>query len=333
MPVWDFAAWSHLGGSVVQAAQLCSRVIYGSAAGFEDSTPTELPTIGCADPTAADVDKDGWVDIVFSNRYRGGDGGLPNPADYYNDSYIYWGGPEGFSVDRRTGVPTIGAARSRVVDLDGDGFNELVFANGVLSFISSRSYIYWGSESGFSEDRRSEFPSQFPEGLAVADIDDNGELDILVTSWICAFCEGNFIYWGIEGASYGEGNRTTIEGAVGGTDAQIADIDNDGDVDIVIANGGIGSTVSWIYYGSDAGWPEAARIELPATSASEAGVGDLDGNGYLDVVFASHYSPGDGQPEVSQIYWGDEGGLSADNCTELPTVHAAGMKIVGLPAP
>jgi hypothetical protein len=29
VPVWDFAAWSHLGGGIVQAAQLCSRVIYG----------------------------------------------------------------------------------------------------------------------------------------------------------------------------------------------------------------------------------------------------------------------------------------------------------------
>ena len=307
-----------------------SRVIYGTAEGFDDDNPVELPTIGCADPTAADVDKDGWVDIIFSNRYRGGGGGFPSPGDYYNDSYIYWGSAEGFSVDRRTGIPTIGAARSRVADLNEDGFNDIVFANGVLSLISSRSYIYWGSETGFSEDRRAELPSEFPEGLTVYDINDDSHLDILVTSWMCTFCEGNFIYWGSESARYGEANRAVIEGAVGATDAQIAHVDDDGFIDLVIANGAFGSQVSWIYYGSDAGWVEDNRLELPATAASEAGVGDLDEDGYLDVVFASHYAPSEGQPEVSQIYWGSESGISSDNATELPTVHAAGMKIVGL---
>jgi hypothetical protein len=68
---------------------------------------------------------------------------------------------------------------------------------------------------------------------------------------------------------------------------------------------------------------------IPATAASEAGVADLNGDGFLDVVFASHYPPTEESPQVSQIYWGSAIGFNAANVTELPTEHAAGMKIIG----
>ncbi len=306
-----------------------SLVYYNSAAGFADD-PVELPTIGCSDPTAADVDDDGWIDIVFSNRFAGG---MPTPENYENDSYVYWGGAAGFSEAYRMELPTIGAARSRVRDLDGDGYQDLVFINGVMEiFFVNESYIYWGSADGWSDGDRSALPSVFPEGMAAEDLDGDGDIDLLFTTWMCfLYCgESSMIYWNDNG--FDSGNRTQLAEVEGATDIQVADLDADGHVDLVVSNGGVDllgqfAEESWIYWGPsfDAG----QRTTLFSTAASEAGVRDLDGDGLLDLVIASHYGPSDGGDEVSQIYWGTATGYSESDMSEVPTQHAAGMTIVG----
>ena len=96
--------------------EIDSLVYYGSAVGYEETNRVGLPTIGCSDPTAADVDGDGWIDIVFSNRFSGG---VPTPDAYDNDSYVYWGSPTGFDAANRLELPTMGAARSRVPSARG----------------------------------------------------------------------------------------------------------------------------------------------------------------------------------------------------------------------
>jgi hypothetical protein len=306
-----------------------SLVYYNSASGFADD-PIELPTIGCSDPTVADVDSDGWTDIVFSNRFAGG---LPTPDNYENDSYVYWGGASGFSEAYRMELPTIGAARSRVRDLDADGYQDLVFINGVMDvFFINESYIYWGSADGWSEGDRDELTSVFPEGMAAEDLDGDGDIDLLFTTWMCLlYCgDSSMIYWNDNG--FDNGNRTELAEAVGATDIQVADLDDDGHVDLVVSNGGVDllgafAEESWIYWGPafDAG----QRTTLFSTAASEAGVQDLDGDGLLDIVIASHYGPSDGGDEVSQIYWGTASGYSESDMSELPTQHAAGMTVVG----
>ena len=312
--------------------EIDSLVYYNSATGFDEANRTELPTIGCSDPTVADVDQDGWLDVVFSNRYRGG---FPSPDTYSNDSTIYWGGAAGFSVADSHGLPTVGAARSRVADLDGDGHMDLVFANGVTElFFMNESFVYWGSNGGWSEGDRTELVSIFPEGLAVEDLDGDGDLDVFLTSWMCLiYCDdASRIYW--NDGNGGFPDSTHLLESTGGVDAQAADLNGDGHIDMLIANGGVDvlggfATVSYIYWGSANGLSDDERQEIPTTAASECGIEDLDGDGWLDIVCASHYEPDDGGPQVSQIYWNAAGTFDETNLTELPTQHAAGMTIVG----
>jgi hypothetical protein len=303
-----------------------SLVYYGGPDGFSTDRRVALPTIGCADPTIGDVDADGWPDIVFSNRYRGGEVEL---ASYQNDSYVYWGGPDGFSEERRLDLPTVGAARSRVADLNGDGFSDVVFASGILDILGhTESVVYWGSDGGLGATSRA-LPSSFAEGLAVDDLDGDGALDVLLTSWMClSGCDvANLIYWGDDLKE-----TTQLDGIGGAVDAQVADLNGDGWPDLVLANGAVDwsgnfATESWVYLGGEGGFSK--HLSLPATAASSAGIADLDGDGQLDIVFASHYEPAEGGPQVSQIYWGQDGSFDAERLTELPTQHAAGMIIVG----
>lgn len=316
--------------------EIDSLVYYGGASGYSPDKLTKLPTIGCSDPTIADVDGDTWLDIVFSNRFKGG---LPIKSNYENDSYVYWGGEQGFKPENRMALPTIGAARSRVADLDGNGHNDIVFINGVTDlFFVSESYIYWGSQGGWSANDRDELPSAFPEGLAVGLVDQDEHLDVIISSWMCTLScgKGNRIFWGSDDGPNGD-NSAQIGGAVGVTDIQIADLNGDGDNDLLLSNGEAGlfafADESFIYWGPS--FAEDSRLTLPSTAASEGAVEDLDGDGHLDIVIASHYEPDGGGAEVSQIYWGSAGDYTPASLTELPTQHAAGMKVVGhvVPSP
>ena len=313
-----------------------SLIVYGDAGGYSLGRRTALPTLGAADPTVADVDGDGWLDVIFCNRYRGSagsGGGMPNADDYHNDSVVYLGGPEGYDPARSIALPTIGAARSRVADLDADGHPDLIFAHGVLALISRESWVYWGAADGFDPARRTALPSNFAEGLAVADLNGDASLDVLLTSWMCLGCEGNTIYWGSGGRDLGPARSTELPGVVGATDAQVADLNGDGHQDLVLANGAVGlegyALHSWVWYGSEQGFAPERRMELPVVSASAAAVADLNGDGRLDVVFASHYAAEEGGPQESPVYWGGADGLRPEARTLLPTRHAAGVIVVG----
>ena len=92
-----------------------------------------------------------------------------------------------------------------IQDLNVDGRPDIVIANtnnGTVGDLDS--FVYWGSDDGFTPRNRSEVPSIFAGRPAAADFDKDGILDLVFAnggSFVLhpgdeAFERGSFIYWG-----------------------------------------------------------------------------------------------------------------------------------------
>jgi fibronectin type 3 domain-containing protein len=139
-----------------------SFIYYGSSGGFSTDNRTELPTMGASSNSIADLNNDGYPDIVFCSYY--------DEKTYDQDSYIYWGSAKGYSSSDRTGIPTCGAMGCAIGDLNNDSYLELVFSchQNDMS-LNINSIIYWGSQDGYSSLNTTELPTSGAYGVVVSD--------------------------------------------------------------------------------------------------------------------------------------------------------------------
>ena len=123
---------------------------------------------------AADFDGDGWLDLFVSQIIGA-------------HSFIFWGGPEGFSADRVSVLLTDGVASANAADLDGDGYLDLILSCHMSTRKTHRmeSYvtIYWGGPDGYSEQRKLQLPATCANSVTVGDYRGRGMLDIFATSY------------------------------------------------------------------------------------------------------------------------------------------------------
>ncbi len=223
---------------------------------------TRLPTSGGGRSKIADLNLDGFLDIVicnFQHNYR-----TDQPA------YIYWGGPEGFQPAHRTDLPAYLAGGLAVGDLNGDSLPDVVLANhgserGERSGFRQHleSYIYWGNLNGFSTERRTSLPTISATDVASGDFNGDQHPDL-------AFLNHNsqeqslYLYWGDGQGNFSEDRRQVLsrtdlqvgerprgwEGARQGMKTLLAARVNPDTVsDLVVA----GSEKAILYYGSTGG--------------------------------------------------------------------------------
>ncbi|HZQ21645.1 MAG TPA: VCBS repeat-containing protein [Terriglobales bacterium] len=307
--------------------------VYWNDSKFDVKHRTELPADGGSGGTITDLNNDGIPDVVIANSFNGTRTEL--------QSFIYWGSTEGYSSKNRTGLPTVDATAVAAADLNGDGHVDLVFASGGSSYQFNRqggdqtflrpySDIYWGSGSGFSSKHTSALPTFNAGDVKIADLNHDGYPDILfaMRGEAGKNC-GVFIYWASK-QGYSEANRTYLPG-VGTAAVAVADLNGDGLPDVLLANEGPTRSgfpvTSYIYWGTRLGYSVMNRTELPTQGARDVKVGDLNGDGFPDIVFANR------EGGASFIYWGQaglRGGYSPSRRSAIPTLRASHCAIFDL---
>ncbi|MDZ7377219.1 MAG: VCBS repeat-containing protein, partial [candidate division KSB1 bacterium] len=296
----------------------------------------EFETHTAKDLVIRDFNNDGYNDVFFTNHEHSLTGD-PNRANRLIDSYVYFGSANGFSNDHRQSLQTIGAWGANAADLNYDGWIDLLVCNFQEHYsYEVPSFIYWNGPDGFQLTRRTCLYEHGAQGNAIADFDGDGHLDILITSMMGnsrGDYDPNYLYFGNEQGLYSFENRIELPGREAYEQA-FADLDDDGQVDILIVNRGETTRLAnevWIYWNQENRFHPWRITGLPAYGGIGAEVADLDRDGYLDIIISnsdSKQKSPDGKPiPGSFIYWGDSGGWSVTERTELPIVETRAIAV------
>ena len=234
-----------------------------------------------------DANGDGWLDVLFANGngYRSAGGALA-PTLLINHTVL--GGPITFVDETAARLPPgyVQQAKSLTVcDVDGDGDTDVVFAN---AFGNAPGLLINDGTGHFTNEAAARFPplSLNSFGAGFGDVDGDGDGDLVLSD------EGPNTFGSPGGkvrlllndgtGHFSDGSaQLNAVNKIGAQNAQLVDIDNDFDLDLVVDGKSVGQQ---LYVNDGTGHFSLDTTTLPAGSAGTYATdfADLDNDTGLD---------------------------------------------------
>ena len=337
------SAYTYQGGPTTVATASTIVPIQGQNAGDQ---------FGYGVASAGDVNGDGYSDVIIgANGYVGGLSGTNLGA-----FYLYLGGPSGLSTTPAGGTPfsgpgfnaNFGMSVASAGDVNGDGYGDVVI--GGYGYVNGGdgntgiAYVFFGSSIGLQTGTPQIInnpvgpdPDSF-FGYSVAgigDINADGYGDVAISA-----PEENL------GGNTGQGQVYIYQGSASGlvtaspsiittptpggftyfgySVSAAGDVNGDGYSDVVVGSAP-NANAAYVFLGSKTGIANAAAPSYSLSGAggytnfgeSVAGAGDVNGDGYSDVLVGE---PGNGAGSVALFLGGATGGdLASNNPTTVFT--------------
>ena len=329
------------GYDVVSADQGIVCIYHGSAVGLAaGANPVPNLTInsigystntGWSVSRAGDVNGDGYSDLVVGD-WRGQVAG--GPAEE-GSVLVYHGSAAGLAsipatiLESNQAQALFGRSVSTAGDVNGDGYADIIVGAVTATYgqsLEGAAFLYLGSPAGISTTYLLRYELNLVGGNmgesvhTAGDVNGDGYSDMIVG---VKLSDRAVIY---HGGAYNVATTPTatrysgLSGArLGAAVADAGDINGDGYTDAVFgapnaSNGQAGEGLAYVHYGSTNGLSAAPNLTLEANVAgasfgySVSSAGDVNGDGYADVIVGAPNSSGTGR---AYVYMGSAGGLSA----------------------
>ncbi len=292
------------------------RLFHGGPEGPDRDRYTILPSRGQTFyyVLTADFNRDGWLDLLAIG-YTYDD----NPETMAGSSVIFYGGPDGYSEENSTVVPTYCNGNAQIADVDRNGWLDIIFHDP-----SGRLSIYFGGPDGYSEDRMQHIPLKAPGVVSAinrADLNGNGWLDLIVVVMGHYTREGSgffILHGGPDG--YSEGRMSFQPTKASSIMISAADMNNNGNLDLLVPAYSTQFTrelPALIFQGDGKTFDFENPFVIPCDSSCAFMAIDISGNGYPDLLTVCHRNDLGHQVD-SLLFWNGPEGISFDRVTRLP---------------
>ncbi|MBN1140151.1 MAG: FG-GAP repeat protein [Anaerolineae bacterium] len=290
--------------------------------------------------TAGDVNGDGYSDVIVGAPY------YDNGQTEEGRAFVYHGSASGLSATANWSAEGdqdsayFGSSVGMAGDVDGDGYVDVIvgasrYDNGETD--EGRVFVYHGSASGLSATAAWTAESDqdgayfgFAAGTA-GDVNGDGYSDVIVGAYLYDNVQtdegGTFVYHGSASglsatpAWSAEGDQDSARfGYAVGT---ACDVNGDGYSDVIIGahlydNDQTDEGRAYVYHGSASGlaaaaaWSAESDQENAEFGYAVGTAGDVNGDGYSDVIIGAHLYDNDETDEGRAfVYHGSAGGLAA----------------------
>lgn len=272
----------------------------GGIAGELVDSGQSLGSFRSSSVALADLDGDGDLD-AFVTHFN------VNDVIYLNQGGAQ-NGIEGVFIESGQLLQSWDTEDVALADLDGDGDIDAVTVNGGGMLLTNQGGAQSGIEGEFSSTAL--LPGSYTDrAVAIGDIDNDGDLDVVFASdSIYEILHVN--QGGLQGGTIG--TFVTDDQAILSNllthDIELGDLDQDGDLDAISANGGLADLIHWNQFiAPDCdgnGNPDPCDLQqdpsLDCDGNGEldsceliAGASDVNGNGILDVCEETLFVRGD----------------------------------------
>ncbi|MFK7899060.1 MAG: FG-GAP-like repeat-containing protein, partial [Myxococcota bacterium] len=352
-------------------------IVHGSASGIGSKTPTNADALletfnfegkfGNSVASAGDVNGDGYADVLIGQRdYFDG-------ANNAGRAWVLRGSPAGIPPLPEFGLPFVssrivlgqGGARlgfsvASAGDVNGDGYDDILggapFFDGPQSD-EGQAFLFLGGAEGMSDGSPLTADTQIESNQALGtlgnsvstagDINGDGYSDIIVGARDYDAGENGegaaLIFLG-SAAGVGSGGPSSVHALLEGDQdsarfgysvASAGDVNGDGYSDVVVGsdyydNGESNEGAAFLFLGSAGGIadgnPSTAHAQFESNQVdaflgvSVASAGDVNGDGYSDVIVGSSaFEDGELNEGAAFVFLGSAGGMTDGNPN---TAHA-----------
>ncbi len=276
-----------------------ARLFLNDGNGIFSETSSIIEGVGYAAMDIADIDGDQDIDILIAGQHSTG----VSTQLYLNN------GNATFSMDESNDFPAMMNGIVDFADIDGDGDQDFLMAGTNATLSEAITRIYSNDGFGvFSLTENDEITKVYQGSSDFADIDGDQDVDLILTGTHGSlFNSYTALYVNNGSGKYSlMENTNLIDVNISSTD--FADIDNDGDYDLLITGSSNFSLSSALYKNDGEGnFIPDNESDLVPIIFSDCALADFDNDGDIDLMMAGRKGPI--PDETAQLYLNDGFGV------------------------